>query len=235
MPSIVALIPARSGSKRIKDKNIKPLGGQPLIAYTIKAAQESGIFEDIVVSTDSQQYADIAKGYGASVPKLRPQSLSGGDSPDIKWVQHILGVLHTSYACFAILRPTNPFRTADTICRAWDLFEMSENIDSLRAVELCKQHPAKMWVLRDGLMTPILPYTTGHTPWHSTPYQSLPEVYAQNASLEIAWSYVPIQVQNISGVSIVPFITEGYEGFDINTQADWDYAEYLLGKGIVKI
>lgn len=235
MPSIVALIPARSGSQRIKDKNIKLLAGKPLIYWTIKAAQDSGIFEDIVVSTDSQQYAEIARSYGANVPGLRPERLSKGDSPDIGWVQHTLGVLDTSYACFAILRPTNPFRTTDTILRAWNLFDTCETVDSIRAVELCKQHPAKMWVDRYGLIQPILPFLNGDTPWHSTPYQSLPEVYAQNASLEIAWASILIQTHSISGVTIVPFMIEGYEGFDLNTQDDWDYAEYLLEKGKVRL
>ncbi len=88
--SVVALIPARSGSKRVPDKNIRPLAGHPLIAYTIAAALNSGVFTDVIVSTDSEQYADVAKYYGAEVPFLRPDALAGDQSPDIEWLQYTL-------------------------------------------------------------------------------------------------------------------------------------------------
>ena len=84
--NIVALIPARSGSKRVPDKNIRPLAGHPLIAYTIAAALGSGIFSDVIVSTDSEHYAEIVKYYGAEVPFLRPAELAGDQSPDIEWL-----------------------------------------------------------------------------------------------------------------------------------------------------
>lgn len=87
---IVALIPARAGSKRVPDKNIRPLAGHPLIAYTIAAALESKIFSDVIVSTDSENYADIAKYYGAEVPFLRPEGLAGDQSPDIEWLAYTL-------------------------------------------------------------------------------------------------------------------------------------------------
>ena len=104
--SIVALIPARSGSKRVPDKNIKPLAGHPVIAYTISAALQSGIFSDVLVSTDSLQYADIARYYGAEVPFLRPGELSGDQSPDIEWVEYTLNRLRQegrTYDCFSLL------------------------------------------------------------------------------------------------------------------------------------
>ncbi|MGB6280128.1 MAG: acylneuraminate cytidylyltransferase family protein, partial [Syntrophobacteria bacterium] len=82
-PSIVALIPARAGSKRVPDKNIRPLAGHPLIAYTISSALQSQVFSAVIVSTDSQRYGDIAGHYGAEVPHLRPSELAGDLSPDI--------------------------------------------------------------------------------------------------------------------------------------------------------
>jgi CMP-N,N'-diacetyllegionaminic acid synthase len=88
--SAVALIPARAGSKRVIDKNVARLGAHPLIAYTIAAARTSGIFDAVVVSTDSERYADVARHYGAEVPGLRPAEFAGDTSPDIEWVEHVL-------------------------------------------------------------------------------------------------------------------------------------------------
>lgn len=237
MRPIVALIPARSGSKRVKDKNIRLLGGLPLIAHTIGAAIRSGMFTDVVVSTDSNEYAEIAKRYGASVPFLRPVEMSAGDSLDIEWVTHALVELNVTLdiSAFSILRPTNPFRSEGTIEKACRNFDSTPNIDSLRAVEPCKQHPGKMWVGRGRLMAPLLPYSNSNTPWHDTPYQSLPRVYAQNASLEIALNSVVFETHTISGYRVMPWFMEGYEGFDINTEEDFRFAEYLLEKGIVKL
>ena len=192
-PSVVALIPARAGSSRLPDKNIQPLQGHPLIAYTIAAARASGIFAAVVVSTDSPRYAEVAGHYGAEAPFLRPAEIAGALSPDIEWVEHAFQELARSgrrYDCFSILRPTSPFRQAATIRRAWDAFLAEEGVDSLRAVERCKQHPGKMWVVRGHRMFPLLPLSPADQPWHSNQYQSLPEVYAQNASLEIGWSRV---------------------------------------------
>src|SRR3972149_790022 len=108
MPSCVAPIPARSGSKRLPDKNIRPLAGHPVIAYTIAAALGSGVFDAVLVSTDSGKYADVARHYGAEVPFLRPAEISGDTSPDIEWVEYTLTRLRDEgrgYDCFTILRP----------------------------------------------------------------------------------------------------------------------------------
>lgn len=233
-PSIIALIPARSGSKRVADKNIRPLAGHPVMAYTIAAAKQSGIFSEILVSTDSEQYAVVAQKYGAEVPFLRPVEISGDVSPDIEWVEFTLRKLKEmgrEYDCFSILRPTSPFRLPETIQRAWKEFLAEEGVDSLRAVEKCREHPGKMWVIRGKRMTPLLPISPAELPWHSTPYQALPEVYAQNASLEIAYSRVVFQGRTIAGEVVMPFLTQGYEGFDVNRPYDWVLAEDLVKRG----
>ena len=238
MPSIVALIPARSGSKRVPDKNIRPLAGHPLLAYTIAAALQSAVFDAVIVSTDAEQYADVARHYGAEVPFLRPVELAGAHSPDIEWVEDTLGRLRDEgrvYDCFSILRPTSPFRQPETIQRAWREFLQEEGVDSLRAVEKCQQHPGKMWVVRGRRMMPLLPLSPPELPWHSSQYQSLPEVYVQNASLEMAWTRVVFEGRSIAGHVLMPFLTQGYEGFDINDTRDWWYAEYLLARGEVHL
>jgi len=234
-PSIVAFIPARSGSRRVSDKNIRPLCGHPLLAYSITSAKDSKIFKEVIVSTDSNEYASIAEKYGASVPFLRPPEFAQEHSTDIQWVSYTLRKLKdkgSEFDCFAILRPTSPFRNKDTIRMAWKTFLRAGDIDSLRAVELCSQHPGKMWVIRGNLLIPILPYANGGIPWHNTPYQSLPRVYVQNASLEMAWIRVALDDDSISGAKVVPFVTEGYAGLDINEPVDFDFAEYLVQRGL---
>ena len=231
----VALIPARAGSKRLSDKNIRPLVGHPLLAYTVAAALQSGVFSRVLVSTDSQHYAEIAQHYGAEVPFLRPAELAGDLSPDIEWLSYTLNELDgrgEHYECFSILRPTNPFRLARTIQRAWRQFMGEHGVDSLRAVEKCSQHPGKMWVVQGERMLPLLPLYCGNQPWHSRQYQSLPEVYVQNASLEIAWTEVVYKYQSIAGNVVAPFFTEDYEGLDINSPYDWHFAQYLLDNNL---
>lgn len=238
-PSVVALIPARSGSQRVKHKNIRKLGDHPVLAYSIAAARDSGVFDAVVLCTDSALYADIGRHYGAEVPFLRSQDISTATSPDIEWVELALGRLAEagrSFDAFSILRPTSPFRKAATIRRAWERFSTAgERVDSLRAIEKCAQHPGKMWVVRDDRMLPLLPMGPEEQPYHSTQYAALPTVYVQNASLEIAWSRVVREGRTIAGTVLLPFFTEGDEGLDINNGEDWWYAQYLLERGEAKL
>jgi N-acylneuraminate cytidylyltransferase len=234
MPTAVALIPARSGSTRVPHKNVRLLGRHPLIAYTIAAARDSGVFDAVVVSTDSEDYADVARYYGAEVPCLRPAELAGATSPDIEWVRHTLDGLARDGRhpdVFSILRPTSPFRMPGTIRRAWSLFKREPCADSLRAVQKCSEHPGKMWVVQGRRMTPLLPLGPAEQPWHSSQYQALPAVYVQNASLEIAWTRVVAETGTIAGHTLVPFLTEGSEGFDVNQPIDWVLAERLIAAG----
>ena len=238
VPSAVAFIPARVGSKRVPGKNVRALGGHPMIAYTIGPALDSNVFDTVMVSTDSEEIAAVARHYGAEVPFLRPASLAGDTSPDIEWLEYTLSELSArgrDWDCFSLLRPTSPFRTAATIQRAWATFTSQQGVDSLRAVELCTQHPGKMWIVHGQRMYPLLPFGNGAQPWHSTPYQALPQVYAQNASLEIAWTRVVRERRTIAGDVLVPFLSEGYEGFDINDAFDWMVAERLIAEGKVTL
>jgi CMP-N,N'-diacetyllegionaminic acid synthase len=236
--SAVAFIPARQGSKRVPGKNVRVLDGHPIIAYTIAPALESGVFDAVIVSTDSDEIAAIARHYGAEVPFLRPTVFAGDTSPDIEWLEYTVTELQKqgrSWYVFSLLRPTSPFRTAATIQRAWSSFTAEVGVDSLRAVEKCAQHPGKMWIVRGERMFPLLPFGPAEQPWHSTPYQALPTVYVQNASLEIAWTRVVVERRTIAGDVVVPFFTKGYEGFDINDQNDWMVAERLLAEGAVSL
>jgi N-acylneuraminate cytidylyltransferase len=231
MPTALAFIPARAGSQRVPGKNIRMLAGHPLIAYAIAAARTSGIFERIIVSTDSDAIAEAARYYGAEVPFLRPAQLATATSPDIEWLTYTLDHLDGSSDCFSILRPTSPFRQAAMIQRGWGQFLSLPGVDSLRAVEPCRQHPGKMWVVEGSTMRPLLDQSRLEIAWHAGQYQALPKVYVQNSSLEIAWTRVVRQHRSREGKVLAPFFTEGLEGFSIDYEHDWVLARHFLETG----
>ena len=236
---IIALIPARSGSERLKGKNIKIFQGRPLIYYTIKSAIKSKIFDKVLVSTNSKKYKSIAEKYGAVVPFLRPNKLAKSTSDDFEWVNFTINKLKKKglkYDLFFILRPTNPFRTHKTILRAWREFKLLNNkIDCLRAIEKCRQHPHKMWIKKNNLIKPLINRQKFKQPHYNMQMKSLPIIYIQNASLEISKTLNLKKYKTITGKKIMPFFTKKYEGFDINYEFDLTHANYLVRNKKVKI
>jgi N-acylneuraminate cytidylyltransferase len=228
MPSVIALIPARSGSERVPGKNIRPLAGHPLIAYAIATARKAGIFERVICSTDSTEIAEVARRYGAEVPFLRPAEYATATSPDIEWITYTLERLEDHYDLFAIVRATNPFRGADAFQRGLEQLLATPEADSIRAVERVKQHPGKMWIVEGRTMRPLLDQSHLDVAWHAGQYQALPEVYVQNSALEIAWSRVVFATGTREGRTVAPFFTEGYEGFNVDDEEDWDRARALV-------
>lgn len=226
--SVVALIPARAGSVRVPGKNVRELAGHPLLAYSIAAARESELFDAVVVSTDSEQIAAVARRYGAAVPGLRPPELATSTSADIDWVEHVLGLV-ADFDAFSILRPTSPFRRGATIRRAWEQFTALPDADSLRAVRPVREHPGKMWRVEGQLMVPLLEQAPGEVPTHSRQTAALPTVHVQDSSLEIAWTRIVAQ-REIAGRRVVPFLTEGAEGFSIDYPEDWAGAERIAAE-----
>jgi CMP-N-acetylneuraminic acid synthetase len=221
---LTVLIPARAGSKRIPKKNTKLLGGKPLIQWTVEAATAANV-KAILISTDDNAAKAIALNIWCSFVTRQPEHATD-EAPDILWVLDCLQFVKTPY--IAILRPTSPFRTASTIRRAYAAL-VGSGADSIRAVERVHHpHPCKMWTLSGKLMEPVLGGYLNGTPNHSCPTQSLPHVYVQNASLEMARTAVVRATQTISGYRIAPFLTDALEGFDINTPEDWVRAEELV-------
>jgi CMP-N,N'-diacetyllegionaminic acid synthase len=218
----------------VPGKNVRELAGHPLIAYSISAAFESGAFAAVVVSTDSEEIAGVARAYGAEVPSLRPPAMATSTSPDIEWVRHTLSELAASgrrFEVFSILRPTSPFRSGATLRRAVEeLVGLGGEADSIRAVRLCREHPGKMWVLDGDLMRPLLPQPEG-APHHSRQYKSLPEVYVQDSSIEVAWTRTVTDHDSIAGERVAPFFAPGREGFSIDYPDDWREAEALIATG----
>jgi len=233
VPSAVALIGARSGSERVKDKNVRRLAGHPLLAYAIETARRAELFDRIVVSTDSERIAQVARWYGADVPFLRPSEYATSTSPDIEWIAWTLPRLDERYDLFAIVRATNPFRGPDAIRRGLDQLLATPEADSIRAVELVKQHPGKMWVIDEvgRLMRPLLDQSHLDVAWHAGQYQALPAIYAQNSALEIAWTRVVEATGTREGTIQAPFLTEGYEGLNIDDEDDFERAEELVASG----
>jgi CMP-N,N'-diacetyllegionaminic acid synthase len=205
-----------------------------LLAYSIAAAQEAGLFDAVYVSTEDAEIAAVARYYGAQVID-RPSALASDASPDIAWLRHAIDAIgRPSMLRWALLRPTSPFRTAQTIRRAWREFHAHDCADSIRAVERVTQHPGKMWTC-EGVGYPLRPLLDktqpDGTPWHSSPTQSLPAYYVQNASLEMGWGANVWTYGTLHGKKAAPFFTEGHEGFDLNYARDLREADYLLASG----
>lgn len=239
MNKVIGLIPARSGSERVLNKNIKKIGEHPLIAYSIHSALESELFDEVVVSTDSDEIANIAIQYGATVPELRPVQFSQSSSPDFDWVNLAINnwMQLREEDIFAILRPTNPLRTAKTIIAAYRLFEQN-HCDSLRAIRPVKEHPGKMWRRSDqNLITPFSPglLSSIGVASHSSPLQTLETLWVQDASLEIGWVRTIRKSGTISGEKVFGFEMPGAEGFDINYESDFEYLEFLVSQQKVKL
>ena len=232
-PSAVAFVPARSGSERVPHKNVRPLAGHPLLAYAIATAVQSDRFERVVVSTDSDEIADVARWYGADVPFLRPAEYATATSPDIEWLSYTLEHLDERFELFALVRATNPFRGPDVVRRGLEQLLATPEADSIRAVELVKQHPGKMWLLSGDLrtMSPLLDQSELDVAWHAGQYQALPAVYSQNSALEIAWTRAVTETGTREGTVLAPFLTQGLEGFNVDDEEDWERAERLVASG----
>lgn len=227
---VIGLIPARKGSKRVPGKNMALLGGKPLLQWTIEAAKASGVFDEIVVSTDWFDCAELAESLKVN-RIIRPAALCTDSSHDYEWVKHALETFR-DFDIFVILRPTSPFRTAETILRAMTEF-LRVPCDSMRAVEKTKCHPRKSWVIgRDReYIYPFIKGDLGGFPYFDLATQSLGDVYCQNGCIHIAWTNMLEKYGNVSGDVIRPFFTEGREGHDINTPEDLEFAEWLIERG----
>ncbi|MGH3136261.1 MAG: cytidylyltransferase domain-containing protein [Gaiellaceae bacterium] len=235
--SAVAFVPARSGSERVPQKNVRRLAGHPLIAYAIETALQSDVFERVVVSTDSDEIADVARWYGGDVPFLRPPEYATSTSPDIEWLRFTLETMPERYDLFALIRATNPFRGPEAVRRGLDQLLATPGADSLRAIELVKQHPGKTWVVEEGgrLMRPLLDQSHLEVTWHAGQYQALPRVYIQNSALEVAWTRVVTETGTREGRVVAPFFTQGYEGFNVDDEEDWERAEHLVATGAARL
>jgi len=232
-PEVLALIPARSGSKRVKNKNVRELGGKPLIAYTIEAALNAKTVSRVVVSTDSPTIAKIAKKYGADVPFLRPKSLAGSGSTEWEFHKHALDALAEDEGyhpdLIVNLYPTTPFRKASSIDAAVKKILASPKAESLRSIRPCSEHPFKMWTVDGEFAKPFVDKVGSDS--HTLAYQQLPQVWIQNASIYITRPQVVLGGKTTIGKTVLAFPMSEEESVDINTPLDFKLAEALLADG----
>ena len=206
---ILALIPARGGSKGIPRKNLVKVGGKPLIAYSIEQAIGSQYITRTIVSTDDTEIAEVARRFGAEVPFRRPSEFAKDLSPDLDVFRHALQWLRDreGYICELVvhLRPTGPVRRVELIDKAIETMLNHPEADSLRSVSWPVQTPYKMWRIADGLLQALLPLE-GMVESYCMPRQSLPEVYWQNGYVDIVRPKVILESGMMCGYKILPFV-----------------------------
>jgi N-acylneuraminate cytidylyltransferase len=208
---ILALIPARGGSKGLPRKNICMVAGKPLVAYSIEQALASRSITRTIVSTDDEEIAAVARQYGAEVPFMRPRRFAGDRSSDLDVFRHALTWLRDreGYTCDLVvhLRPTAPVRGVALIEKAIACIAGRPRAHSLRSVSRAQQTPYKMWRIRDGVLHPLL-RIPGSKEGHSQARQQLPPVYWQNGLIDIVRPHVVLKLGMIAGRTIVPFVID---------------------------
>jgi len=234
MVKILALIPARSGSKGIKDKNIKLLNGKPLIQYSIEQAKKSKYSKQmkIIVSTDSNKYASISKELGAEVPFLRPKEISQDLSTDFDFIKHALNYLEKeeNYIPDIVLqlRPTQPLRKIEDIDNCLDIFiQKRKDYDSLRSVAKMEKSPYKMYSIVKGDLIPLFKKINDVEEPYNQCRQILPETYLHVGYIDIFNSSI-VKKGTISGNKVYPYLIEDKEIIDIDNSKDWERVEKLL-------
>ena len=228
MPETIAIIPARAGSERVPGKNTRMLAGHPLLAYSIAAAVDSGVCNRVVVSTDSEAIAEIARDYGADVPGLRPSELATSDAHDIGFLRHAMEMWCPGEddQLWVILRPTSPLRTGNTVEQAHRKLVDLDWADSIRALRPVAEHPSKMWRY-DPATCEASTYIPGQTAFNGPISQQEP-LFVQASSLEIVRRKPALEHNSIAGASVAGFVMPESESHDINTPHDWIVLEHLV-------
>lgn len=227
---VLALIPARGGSKGLPRKNVLPLLGKPLIVYSIEIALASSVITRTIVSTDDAEIAEVARAHGADVPFMRPVELAQDASLDLDVFEHALSWLarHEDYRPELVvhLRPTNPLRHVEDVDAAVRLMLDHPEADSLRSVSWPVQTPYKMWSLTGDYLTPLLE-PEGVTDAHSKPRQSLPEVWWQNGYVDVVRPRTVLELRSTAGRRVLPLIVAN-PGVEIDDAEGFARAEELL-------
>lgn len=230
---ILAIIPARSGSKGLPGKNIKPLLQHPLLAYSILAAQQSKLINRITVNTDSEQIAEIAKQYNAEIPYMRPIALAQDLSTDLDVFKHQLDWMKKTEGyvpdIVVQLRPTSPVRFVNWIDEAIEKLILSD-ADSIRVVTESPLTPFKMWLINnnnDGAMEPLVSVKNIIEPYNQ-PRQSLPIVYWQIGTLDVIKTKTILEGGSMSGKKILSYIVDKKYAIDIDDVASFYKAEELI-------
>ena len=232
---ILALIPARGGSKSIPRKNIRPLAGHPLIAYSIAAGRQSTMVTRTIVSTDDEQIAAVARQYGAETPFSRPAEFAQDNTTDFPVFTHALDWLKENEGyqpeIIVQLRPTSPIRPPDCVDQAVQSLLDHPQADSVRGIVPSGQNPFKMWRVDEaGRMRPLLSVPDIAEPFNA-PRQALPQTYWQTGHIDAIRTRTILEKHSLSGEVILPLHIDPRYTIDIDTLKDWQRAEGLVAQG----
>lgn len=220
--NLLALIPARAGSKGIPRKNIKPLAGKPLLGWTIEAATQANSIDRIVVSTEDEEIASIARSLGAEVPFIRPEALSTDDTPGIDPVIHVLEQL-PEFDWVLLLQPTSPLRSVEDIESIVRLC-LDRDAPSAVSVTAVDKHPCWMYQCDDaGRLAPMIPEQAA-----VTRRQDLPPVYTLNGALYLARRDWLLEHRDFVGPDTLAYVMPQARSVDLDTPLDWDWVEFLI-------
>ena len=229
---VLALIPARSGSKSVTDKNIREVAGKPLLAWSVEHALASSRINRVIVSTDSERYAEIAREAGAETPFIRPAEYATDTALDLDVFKHALNWLaeHENYHPDIIvqLRPTYPKRNSADIDNMVDMLIADPEADSVRSIALATEVPYKMWLAagrsdNSESRFPIRPLITEIPECYNMPRQELPRVYYQNACIDVMRAATVLEKDSMTGTKILGYLMN--ENFDIDTEIELLKAE----------
>lgn len=233
---VLAVIPARGGSKGIPRKNIKDFAGYPLIAYSIAAATQSKLVTRTIVSTDDEEIAAVARQYGAETPFLRPAEFAQDNTTDLPVFQHVLSWLkeNEGYVPDVVvqLRPTSPVRPLACVDDAVNMLLSHPDADSVRGVVEADQCPYKMWLIdtTSGTMSPLLG-VDGISEAYNAPRQKLPKAYWQIGHIDAIRPRAIVDQNSMSGKVIMPLIMDPRFTVDLDNLRDWHQGEQLVKEG----
>jgi len=229
--NIIAVIPARSGSKGVPDKNIKLLAGKPLIAYSIAVAKKSKLINRTIVSTDSKKYASLSKEYGAEVPFLRPAELAGDTSTDYEFVKHLLDWLKSNENCqpdyLVHLRPVVPLRDSRIIDSAIEAFINNTEATSLRSAHEMSETAYKKFEI-EGNYFKAVGSDSFELDALNEPRQKYFKTYDPNGYVDVLKTSFVLSENKIHGNRVMPLITP--MSYEIDAEEDFEYLEWQINK-----
>lgn len=224
---IVVIIPARGGSKSLPKKNILQLKGRPLLCHSVDYSLKSKLVATTIVSTDSQEIADIAKNCGASVPFIRPDEFAQDDTRDYPVIRHALDFFEAQgqiFDLYILLRPTSPMRPSGLIEKAVEILKNNVNATSVRSMARIKEHPYRAWKQHnDGSVSSFI---DNEVEPYNIPRQELPKLYFQTGDIEVIRRETIIN-GSISGECVYPLIIKHEDMIDIDSRSDFNRAEKL--------
>jgi len=220
--SILAIIAARGGSKGIPRKNIKPLMGKPLIGWSIDAAKQASCVNRLIVSTEDEEIASVARELGADVPYIRPAELAADETPGISTVLHAIEQL-PEHDWVLLLQPTSPLRSAEDIDGIW---QFCQERSAPSAVSVCEVGKHPYWMYQRNAAQRLEPFIKGRP--NVTRRQDLPPAYALNGALYLARIDWLLEQQNFIGPETLGYIMPPERSVDLDTLQDWRWVEFLI-------